>query len=121
MYIDFAQGNIPAVMDALSDDVVIETPGPGILPATGTWKGKEGAMSFFQNVAATSSYDVFEAEDLISDGDKVAAVGHAEFTSPATGKKGSSRWIMAWTLKDGKAVHVVNQWDTYAILETLSN
>lgn len=119
MYVDFAQGNIPGVLDAMSDDVVIDTPGPDVLPVTGVWKGKSGALDFFQSVGATSTYDQFEALDLFADGDKVAALGHAAFTSPVTGKKGTSRWVMLWTLKDGKAIHVVNQWDTYAIAQTI--
>jgi len=119
MYVDFGQGNVPEILNVMSDNVVIHTPGPGIIPWAGTWKGKEGALEFFKNVGTSATYQKFEATDFVVEGDKVVAIGNADFTSTTTGKAGTSNWVMVWTLQDGKATHVLNQWDTKAVAETL--
>jgi ketosteroid isomerase-like protein len=119
MYVDFGQGNVPEIVNAMSDDVVIDTPGPAAISWAGVRKGKSGAMDFFQQVGSSASYEKFEPQSFIEEGDKVIAVGSADFTTYATGKKGNATWIMAWTINNGKAVHVKNLWDTNAIMETL--
>lgn len=119
MYADFGQGNVPGIMDALSDDIVFDTPGPDIISWAGVRKGKSGVMDFFQQVGSSTEYEKFEPKDFVVDGDKVVAVGSAVFTSRATGKKGAADWIMVWTIKNSKAVYVKNLWDTNAIVETL--
>ena len=118
MYVDFGQGNIPGILNAISDDIVWETPGPDIIPWAGMRKGKDGAMDFFQQVGSTTSYQKFEPHTFIEEGDNVIAQGVADFTTTTTGKKGTSPWIMAWTIKNGKAVKVKNHWDTYAVADS---
>lgn len=118
MYVDFVQGNVPEILNAMSDNVVINTPGTGIITWAGTWKGKEGAMEFFKNVGTSTTYLKFETSGFVAEGDKVVAIGNADFTSAKTGKSGKSDWVMVWTLQDGKATHVLNQWDTEAIAES---
>ncbi len=119
MYVDFGQGNIPGILEVISDDVIWDTPGPEIIPWAGVRNGKAGAMEFFSQVGGSTTYQNFEPLAFIEEGDKVVALGKADFTTTSTGKKGSSPWIMAWTFRDGKATHVKNQWDTYAVAETL--
>ena len=118
MYVDFGQANIQGILDAISDDIIWDTPGPELIPWAGIRNGKAGAMDFFNQVGATTTYEKFEPQAFIEEGDKVIALGVAHFTTTTTGKKGVSPWIMAWTFKNGKAVHVKNHWDTYAIAET---
>lgn len=118
MYVDFGQANIQGILNAISDDIIWDTPGPEFIPWAGVRNGKAGAMDFFNQVGATTTYEKFEPQAFIEEGDKVIALGVAHFTTTTTGKKGVSPWIMAWTFKNGKAVHVKNHWDTYAIAET---
>jgi ketosteroid isomerase-like protein len=119
MYSDFGQGNIPGILNVISDDVIFDTPGPALIPWAGIRNGKAGAMDFFKQVGDSTTYEKFEPQTFIAEGDKVVAIGLAHFTSKTTGKKGVSSWIMVWTFKNGKAVHAKNHWDTYAIAETL--
>ena len=118
MYADFGQGNVPGILNVLSDDVTMDTPGPSSIPWAGIRNGKAGAMEFFQQVGSSTVYEKFEPQAFIEEGDKVVALGVADFKTISTGKKGTSPWIMAWTFKNGKAIHVKNQWDTFAIAET---
>jgi ketosteroid isomerase-like protein len=116
MYADFGQGNIPGVLNALSDNINWYTPGPSIVSWAGKRNGKAGATDFFNQVGSSTAYEKFEPQAYIEDGDKVIALGMAEFTTTTTGKKGTSPWAMIWTLKDGKAVDVKNYWDTYGVI-----
>ena len=119
MYMDFAHGNVAEILNVMSDDITIDTPGPDIISWAGVWKGKAGAMDFFQQIGSTTEYEKFEPSDFIVDDDKVVAVGSAVFTSRATGKKGAANWVMVWTLNNSKASAVKNLWDTSAVVDTL--
>lgn len=119
MYMDFGQGNVPEILNAMSDDIIIDSPGPEKISWAGHRKGKSGAMEFFQQIGSSTEYEKFEPGEFITEGDKVVAAGSAVFTSRATGKKGKAEWIMVWTVKNGKATGVKNLWDTNAIVETL--
>lgn len=118
MYVDFGKGNIEGILDVITDDIIWDTPGPELISWTGIRKGKAGVMDFFKQVGSTTSYEKFEPQAFIEEGDNVVALGIAHFTTTTTGKKAISPWIMAWTFENGKATHVKNLWDTYAIAET---
>ena len=118
IYTDFGQGNVPGILNALHDDIIFDTPGPALIPWAGVRKGKAGIMDFFNQVGSTTSYEKFEPQEFMEEGDKVTATGVAHFTTTTTGKKGVSPWAMVWTIKNGTPVHVLNFWNTYAIAET---
>lgn len=118
MYADFGQGNIPGILNVLSDDITWDTPGPAIINWAGVRNGKAGVMDFFEQIRSSTVYEKFEPLVFIEEGDKVVAHGIANFTTTTTGKTGISPWTMLWTLNNGKALHVNNLWDTYAIAET---
>ena len=118
LYADFGQGNIPGILNALSDDINWNVHGPAIIPYSGIKKGKDGALDFFKTLGATTTFEKFEAEAFIEEGDRVVALGVAHFTTISTGKQGINRWVMAWTFKDGKAISYENYIDTYVIAET---
>src|ERR1043165_10009670 len=94
LYADFGQGNIPGILEAMSDNIVIDTPGPDTIAWAGVRNGKAGAMDFFSQVGSSTTYEKFEPHDFIEEGNKVVALGVADFTTTATGRKGSSPWMM---------------------------
>ena len=118
LYMDFQQGNIPAILSKLSDDINWNVHGPAIIPYAGIRKGKAGAMEFFSQLKATTTFEKFEAETFIEEGDKVIALGVAHFITLSTQKKGVNRWVMAWTFRDGMAIDYENYIDTYNIAES---
>lgn len=118
-YDNFAKGNIPAILDILSDDVHWEMNGPAdIFPYAGKRKGKEQVMDFFTQVASTSDFQVFQPTAFIAEGDKVVALGEAVATNKQTGKTSRNNWAMAWTFSDGKVTHYHNYSDTYDIAQS---
>src|SRR5579863_6351425 len=111
----FGQGNIPALLGNLTDDIQWFTPGPpGILPMAGLRTGKQGVAEFFRLVNESTEFLVFEPREFIADGDKVVCLGYWEGKSKKTGKVGKSDWAMVFTFRNGKVVKFNEFSDTWA-------
>ncbi len=114
----FSKGNIPGLLEMLSDDIIWEMNGPDLIPYAGVRNGKAGALDFFTKLAATHDFQVFEPQQYIAENDTVAATGVAKTTNKLTGKSSTNHWAMTWTFKDGKAIHYHNYSDTYDIAQS---
>jgi ketosteroid isomerase-like protein len=66
-YAAFGRGDIPAVLDALSDDV--EWSSPKTLPHGGRFHGKDGVGEFFQGIGARWSDLSLDIETVRDTGD----------------------------------------------------
>lgn len=116
IYGAFLRGDIPAILDKLSDNIEwkVATPMDG-LPTFGTFKGKSGVQQFFQNVAEFVDFKVFDPNEYISQYDKVIAFVHSEATIKGTGKPVSQDIVMVWTVQDGKVTKFRGYEDTAAV------
>lgn len=101
-YADFLQGNIPALVEKMSDDVVWELPASAEVPFSGVFKGKDGVMRFFKEIATLNDFHEFNLEDVLSGENKVVVTGNLKATSKSTGKTSQNRWAHCWELKEGK-------------------
>lgn len=118
-YADFSAGNIPALLAALSEDVVWSTPGKG-LPTEGTRHGKEEVRRFFGTVAETWLFESFQLREYIASGDVVSVIGSYTATARSTGKTVSTEWVTVWRFREGKVVSFREFTDTHALLEAVS-
>ena len=120
-YNSFLQGNIPALVELLSEEITWELPSSAGVPFSGTFHGKQGVLNFFQQVAAANDFHEFNVTDFIADGDKVVALGNLKATSRATGKTSSNKWAHFWQLKDGKVIRHYEYADTAEIKSAFTN
>lgn len=97
----FARGDIPSLLEMMSDDVDWET--PGILPQSGTFRGRDGVGEFFAGVAESWSELEVDSEDLVADGDHVLSLGQAR-GKLSGGADADYRFCHAFTLNDGQIV-----------------
>lgn len=118
-YADFGRGDIPALLDAMDENVVWITPDIGQAPG-GTYKGKAGVARFFQEVGETWEFKSFEPREYLASGDRVVVLGSYAFTSRSTGRSGSCEWAMVWTLRGGKLVHFQEYTDTAVLRGALA-
>lgn len=102
MYADFGEGNIPAVLESMADDVVWKQPTDGPAPFAGTIRGREQLATWFGQIDTVSDVEAFDIHDFFTKGNKVVALGSYIYQSKATGKTWESDWAMVWTIKDGK-------------------
>ena len=113
-YAAFMRGDIPAVLDALTDDTVWVSPGPADLPGTGTFRGKHEVVAFFTTLGENVEFQVFDPREFVAQGDKVVALIHTEATIRRNGRKVVDDTAHVWTFKDGKVSHLQFYSDTEA-------
>ena len=118
MYLSFGQGDIPAVLNGLADDIDWCQLGPeGIFPFAGPRRGKNEMMSYFQALGQALNIQVFEPREFIPHDDKVIVLGHEKGEAKPTGRKYEFDWIHVFTLRDGKIVQYRDYYDTAALVE----
>lgn len=118
LYAYFGEGNLPAILDLLTDDIKWTCPGPkAILPYTGVFHGKEGVTEFFKQISENKDFPKFEAREYVAEGDKVVALGYWDAISKKTGKPYSGDWAMAFYFRDGKISEHKEYYDSYGEAE----
>lgn len=114
LYRLFGEGNVPAILDLLTDDIKWTCPGPtNILPYARVYNGKKEVAEFFKLIYDNKEFPKFEAREYIAEGDKVVALGYWDAKSRKTGKPYSGEWAMAFYFRDGKISEHREYYDSY--------
>ncbi|MBI1876932.1 MAG: nuclear transport factor 2 family protein [Chloroflexi bacterium] len=119
IYADFGQGNIPAILERLTDEFVWIQPGAPDIPWAGISKTKEQVLAFFQKLAEVVDIEQFEPRQFVSEGDTVVAIGWWKGKSKNKGKSFESDWIMTWTFAGDKVIHYQAAYDTHNVAKAL--
>lgn len=114
-YADFVQGDIPSILNVLSDDVVWQDPGYPDIPYAGNLKGRASVAGFFEKMDEAAVYTKFEPHSYIAQNDRVVALGFFAGYSKATQKTFESDWAMVWTFKNDKVARLEIFVDTNTI------
>ena len=82
-YEAFGRGDIPAVLEVMTDDIEWVFPGPAeVIPIAGTYRGKDAVGGWSQTLATNLDFQVFEPREFIAQGDNlVSLVPHREHGS----------------------------------------
>jgi uncharacterized protein len=103
LFVAFGAGDVPAIVNLLNDDIVIEFYGPeGIIPYAGHYQGKAQATRFFKTVLSSVDIHVFEPDEFIAERDKVVVTGHLHLTAKSTGGEIESDFVHVITMAEGK-------------------
>ena len=106
LYEAFGRADIAFILDHIADDCQWIGAGEGLLPAGGTYTGKD-TVNFFIRLGDSVEFTSFDvsAVNNIND-DEVIAFGTMSGNSKATGKASASDWAMHWKFNaDGKVVY----------------
>jgi ketosteroid isomerase-like protein len=102
MYEAFATGNIPFILETVSEDFTWQDPSdPAVVPFGGVHKGRAGLMDFFQKLGGSTETTLWQVDDYVNEGEMVVAEGKHGFQSKKTGKSALLEWSMVWKFKDG--------------------
>jgi hypothetical protein len=102
LYDAFATGNIPFIIENVSEDFTWQDPSdPAVVPFGGIHKTRTGMMDFFRKLDGSTNTTVWEVDDYVSEGDMVVAEGKHGFESKKTGKSALLEWSMVWKFKNG--------------------
>ena len=111
-YESFKAGNIPALLDLLSDNIEWELPVVADIPYTGKRQGREAVGQFFAMVDESQEALLFEPQQFIEQGDKIVGLGRYAWRVKATGREYASDFAHVFTVRGGKIVGFHEYLDT---------
>jgi len=103
IYAAFSRGDIPAILDALSDDIHWEEYAHPAIPYGGIRRGKPAVLDFFQQLSQVEVAS-FEPRHYIATADHVFVPGRWSGRVKSTNKPFQSEWLMHWIIKDHKVI-----------------
>lgn len=116
VYSKFGRGDVPGILDALSDDVDWHLLGPDELSLGRARKGKDEVLEFFVTIGEELDVEAFEPREFIAQGDKVVVVGRETMRVRSTGRAFDVEWVHIFALRDGKIARFREYTDTAAVL-----
>lgn len=113
IYDAFGTGDMPAVLDAMSADIVWSEANNFPYADNSPYVGPEAILNGVFMRCATE-WDGFgvEIDEIIDGGDTVVALGHYVGTYKATGKKQKTQLAHIWWIEGGKALKFQQYADT---------
>ncbi len=106
-------GDLPSVLNMLSDDVELFIFGSSKVPWAGHWRGRQGAEQFL--MAMGKAAEVKDTEDvLVGAGDSVIAIHRPTVRIRATGRDADFNVVHVWSFRDGLIVRMREYADTAA-------
>jgi ketosteroid isomerase-like protein len=108
------RGDIPALLDLLTDDVEWTFQGPSVIPFAGTRRGREGVAEFFSLVGGNLEFEQFEPREFVAQGDTVVVLGFERSRIKLTGRTFEQEWAHVYKLRDGKVAEFLALEDTAA-------
>ncbi|HEV3468579.1 MAG TPA: nuclear transport factor 2 family protein [Pyrinomonadaceae bacterium] len=117
-YAAFQRGDIPGLLEILSEDIDWWTPGtPGQIPYAGRLRGRDDVRGFFDRLSATEEITHFEPGEFIAQGDKVVVTGNYKGRTRAAGRDYDLDWLHLFTVRDGRISAFREYVDTAALAE----
>lgn len=113
----FGRGDIPGVLEHVSEDVTWSAPGPEVVTYFGERRGHAGAAEFFQQLGGSVDFEHFEPSAFVAEGDKVVVLGRERGRVKRTGKTFDNDWALVFTLGGGKVTGFQCYENTAAIAE----
>ena len=112
----FGRGDIPGVLEHVSEDVAWDAPGPSVVPFYGRRRGHAGATEFFTQLGSNVEFEKFEPWEFIAEGDSVVVTGTERGRVRPTGKTYEQDWVLHFKVSGGKVTsfHCYDETDAVA-------
>ena len=117
IYAAFGRGDLPAVLNAFSDDVEWMVTGPPETSYAGTRRGRAQVVQFFTVLSQTVDIQQFEPREFIAQGDQVVVVGFERLKIRSTGRIAENHWVMIFTLRNGHVARFREYDDSAAVAD----
>lgn len=111
-YQHFKQGNIPAVLELMTENVEWHLPEIENIPFSGPRVGRGKVGEFFSSLAQHQDVLQFEPQQFVADGEKVVALGQYEWKVKKTGRTYKSPFAHVFTIRDGRVTGFNEYLDT---------
>lgn len=117
LYAAFAQGNIPLLLEVLSEDIDWLFYGPSEIPFAGHYRGHAEVAQFFAKASETSDFLVFEPREFLPGANSVLVQGREKMRAKATGRIWETEWAHVFTIEGGKIAKLREYYDTAVMVE----
>ena len=116
MFAAFGQGNIPAGLETLAENVEWQSPVTRTAPREITWAkprhGPQEVAAFFQELSEKVQIETMEALSFTAQADRVIVEGKNRGTVRSTGRSYEHDWVMVFIIRDKKIVRHRHYYDT---------
>ena len=113
-YDNFKTGNITALVDQMTEDVVWQLPEIDGVPLAGVRIGRAGVADFFSTLARDQEAIEFAPREFIAQNDKVVSLGHYRWRVKETSREFESDFVHIFTIRDGRIAAFREHFDTAA-------
>lgn len=118
LYAAFVRGDIEALMAASDPNIEwISNADPALIPWGGERKGRDGARSFFSELAAHVDIESFQPREFLQGPDFVTVLGHTIGRVKPSGGRVDGEWMHLFMIKDGKVAAFREYGDTHALVQ----
>jgi len=114
-YDNFKKGDIQALLNLMSDDIIWELPEIEDVPIAGSRSGRDAVGEFFAMVARDQDVIVVEPREFVDEGDKVVDLGHYQWRVRDTDREFATDFVHVFTVRNGKIVAFREHFDTAAV------
>jgi len=114
-YTNFKSGNINALIDQMTDDVVWQLPEIKNVPLAGKRTGRDGVADFFATLARDQDVLEFEPRKFVAQNDTVVSLGYYEWHVKETGRDFESDFVHIFTIRDGKIAGFREHFDSAVV------
>ena len=102
LYAAFARGDIPYILERITDDVQFEHSDSPEIPYGGAYRGKDEVQRFFERIDGAVEMKSFEPKSYLASGDEAMTTGVWSAVARNTGKPFTTQWAMRLQVKAGK-------------------
>lgn len=113
-YANFKAGDIPTLLQSMSEDITWQLPEVENVPFTGKRQGRGAVAEFFSMLASLQDARSFEPREFIAQGNKVAVLGHYVWQVKANGRTYEADFAHVFTLRGVQIVAFHEYTDTAA-------
>jgi uncharacterized protein len=114
-YENFKNGNIPALLELIADNVEWELPELEGVPIAGKYHGRKGVADFFAKLGDTQEVVNFEPTEFVTQEEKVVVLGHYTWRVKANRAQFTSDWAHVFTVRNGRIERFQEYTDTAAV------
>ncbi|HEX7891270.1 MAG TPA: nuclear transport factor 2 family protein [Ramlibacter sp.] len=113
-YAAFGAGNIPAILDLVSEDIDWTFRGAKGLPYTGNFRGRNAVEKWFASVAQADEIQAFEPREFLVGGENVTVLGWERTRALPDGNVFDTDWVHVFTIRGGRVARFWGIYDTQA-------
>jgi ketosteroid isomerase-like protein len=114
-YATFKVGDIPTLLQSLSEDVTWQLPEIENVPFAGKRQGRGAVGEFFSILASLQDARSFQEREFIAQGDKVVVLGHYVWQVKANGRTIDGDFAHVFTVRGGRIVAFHEYMDSAAV------